>query len=613
MEAPVTEDSNPAPSKKLKLKCDNDCKNSATLECTNCNSFFCQSCFNSCHAAHVMKKHTTKPLTVLNEEDSNSSSNRENVKKSNENSDEEETEDEAKQEEVLEKLRVKINVIEDEVNQNIRALNKDVIQSKDDLNQAWNNIINEANDKRQAQLCQIDQIHAGVLKDLEQRKEAVKFIVEVVNKTHMVSRETMAQFDSDINKCLQIINQIQIALFKTVKINLNYNIVTSTFDKWVSIAEEDRNSLISSSSNPSASSILPLSPSEEFSLKNYRGSRGLCRSDRSRDVTKTRNFSNHAVIAPSREATTRSSVPNASTIPGSPPNSKSEEKMPIITSSTLRSIKDKAQSGDANSQYQLAKIYDQANGVARDLRESRRWYIKSAEQGNVLAQYELACIYHYGRATLRDYREARKWFTKAGDQGHALSQNYMGFLCKCGKGGPQDLPEARRWFEKSAEAGEERAMDNMGMLFYCGIGVQQDFLQARKWFELGAEKGFVESQFQLGVMYKRGIGGLPTNFTEAKKWFQKAALQGHAYAPYQIGSLYYTGKGVRRDEEEAMRWFNKSAEMGDPYGQFWIGCVWEDRRDSKKAIEAFEKAAEQGDKRAKQKLLEYKALNTEIS
>jgi len=46
----------------------------------------------------------------------------------------------------------------------------------------------------------------------------------------------------------------------------------------------------------------------------------------------------------------------------------------------------KAEAGDSQSQCALGHYYFHGDGVPRDLKESFKWYLKSAEQGNALAQ-----------------------------------------------------------------------------------------------------------------------------------------------------------------------------------------------------------------------------------
>ena len=51
-----------------------------------------------------------------------------------------------------------------------------------------------------------------------------------------------------------------------------------------------------------------------------------------------------------------------------------------------------AQKGSTHSQFNLANMYNMANGVPRDIEKERYWYHKAARQDNVSAQFNLGMI-----------------------------------------------------------------------------------------------------------------------------------------------------------------------------------------------------------------------------
>ena len=76
-------------------------------------------------------------------------------------------------------------------------------------------------------------------------------------------------------------------------------------------------------------------------------------------------------------------------------------------------MKAKAESGDAESQFQLGRCYDKGEGVPRDLVEAAKWYRKAAVQGLARAQDNLGLCYDLGEGVAQDHAEAAKWFRKA--------------------------------------------------------------------------------------------------------------------------------------------------------------------------------------------------------
>ncbi len=48
----------------------------------------------------------------------------------------------------------------------------------------------------------------------------------------------------------------------------------------------------------------------------------------------------------------------------------------------IEELKQKAEAGDAEAQFQLGKKYANGDGVEQDYAEALKWYMKSAEHGN---------------------------------------------------------------------------------------------------------------------------------------------------------------------------------------------------------------------------------------
>jgi TPR repeat protein len=102
----------------------------------------------------------------------------------------------------------------------------------------------------------------------------------------------------------------------------------------------------------------------------------------------------------------------------------------------------RAEQGDANAEYDLARLYHQGKGVPQDYREAFQWYRKAADQGNAKAQYGVGYMYHWGRDVSQDANQALGWYRKAADQGNAKAQYDLGLSYYEGKGLPQDYTEA---------------------------------------------------------------------------------------------------------------------------------------------------------------------------
>ena len=94
-----------------------------------------------------------------------------------------------------------------------------------------------------------------------------------------------------------------------------------------------------------------------------------------------------------------------------------------------------AETNNADCQFNLALMYEQGIGVAKDEKEAVVWYRKAAEQGNANAQFNLGVLYEIGRGCAVDFAQANQWYRKASVQGDALAIGNLGMLYVRGDGG----------------------------------------------------------------------------------------------------------------------------------------------------------------------------------
>jgi len=77
------------------------------------------------------------------------------------------------------------------------------------------------------------------------------------------------------------------------------------------------------------------------------------------------------------------------------------------------SLLSKAESGEADSQFKVAGIYERgSDDVTQNLLEAAKWYRMAAEQNHAQAQYNLGMMYQSGHGVGEDANEANKWFER---------------------------------------------------------------------------------------------------------------------------------------------------------------------------------------------------------
>jgi TPR repeat protein len=99
-----------------------------------------------------------------------------------------------------------------------------------------------------------------------------------------------------------------------------------------------------------------------------------------------------------------------------------------------KEFRDSAEKGHADSQFNVALMFEKGIGVDKDERQAVEWYRKSALAGNAAAQFNLGVLYENGRGTTVDFAKANEWYRKASVQGDALAIGNLGMLYLRGDG-----------------------------------------------------------------------------------------------------------------------------------------------------------------------------------
>jgi TPR repeat protein len=105
-------------------------------------------------------------------------------------------------------------------------------------------------------------------------------------------------------------------------------------------------------------------------------------------------------------------------------------------------LRDKAEKGDAVSQFTLGWAYANGNGVEADVKESVKWYRKSAEQNHAKSQLNLGFIYYNGKGVTRDYVLTYTWWDIAALNGASGAKANLSFISKLMT--PEQLSTAKK-------------------------------------------------------------------------------------------------------------------------------------------------------------------------
>jgi len=233
-----------------------------------------------------------------------------------------------------------------------------------------------------------------------------------------------------------------------------------------------------------------------------------------------------------------------------------------------------AEKGVPEIQFRIGDMYDNGQGVSRDVAEAARWYARAGTRGHIEAQYRLGKMYQDGRGVDRNTFEAKKRYGVAAEAGHTSAQYRLATFYRVGKGVPKDAAEAFGWYQRAANEDHGPAQYWLGVLYEFGLGVGVDLDTATGWYQRAAEslkqaadREDAEAQFLLGEMLLRARG-IPEDKPEAMKWFLKAARQEHGEAQYRLAMLYHNGWGVDQNIAKAVGWYTAAAQLGHEKAQY---------------------------------------------
>lgn len=150
----------------------------------------------------------------------------------------------------------------------------------------------------------------------------------------------------------------------------------------------------------------------------------------------------------------------------------------------LVQLKFKAVQGDAESQFQLGRVFARGDRVNQNFIEAIKWHTLAAQQGHAGAQAALGTMHYWGRGASQDFARAAQWLLLSAEQGNSTAQFWLGMIYERG-----DPKERLKWFREAAEHGSILGQTYVAGLYLSGAGGATDPIEAYKWLELAANKG----------------------------------------------------------------------------------------------------------------------------
>lgn len=301
-----------------------------------------------------------------------------------------------------------------------------------------------------------------------------------------------------------------------------------------------------------------------------------------------------------------------------------------------------ADTGDQVSQFRYADYLLKTSWTNEDKKESFIQFMKSAEQGYPGALYQIAIMYRDGVGTAKDSSCMEKYLELASIKGNMNAIITLADIYNQGKLLPKNDKKAFDLYLKGANLGNSKCMYQVALMYKDGLGTDVNVNESEKWFRLYSYSPIMWSSIwvadwvknsncerqdvvdacykiasDLGNIYSiskvidNHILGTSVGRDTFQRVFDKLILlanNGSVDAMRRIGNYYYSGIGVEKNYSEAYKWYFGAAQYGDSWCRNRIGEMLRDGRGTEKdldgAIAFFKKSASTGNVSAVNNLLD---------
>ena len=201
---------------------------------------------------------------------------------------------------------------------------------------------------------------------------------------------------------------------------------------------------------------------------------------------------------------------------GSPEALTKLKQMPLTA--TMAWWAPRAQRGDREASFHLAKAYESGSHVKKNLAKAADYYGQAALKGHeasLEAMRTLPLVY------------TERWWQTRAHEGDSSSLLMMAESYEQGTGVLKDLDAAARLYGRAAQSGDKLALEKMRSL---------PTRHVLTWWERQALAGDVEAALFVATRYEQG-NGVVANPVAALRFYEMAALRGNAEAKEALGKM----------------------------------------------------------------------------
>ena len=235
---------------------------------------------------------------------------------------------------------------------------------------------------------------------------------------------------------------------------------------------------------------------------------------------------------------------------------------------TIARIQSEAEAGNAQSQFNLGRIYYTGYGVTQKDATARKWFCAAAEQDHPIAKSQCASMLYYGQGGAVDKVQAMAYLKDAAQKGDPYGEALYGFFTyQDGVHAGNSTADAQTiaYLVDAADHGEVVAQGLLGtsIFYFAGSGTQ-DMPRAVKYLRMCDAKGLPMCTGQLGAATYHGYAGLTADPVAGLAMLTRAADAGDALACGELAAYYNDQSSDHYDEKLALRYARSGAAAADP-------------------------------------------------
>ena len=154
---------------------------------------------------------------------------------------------------------------------------------------------------------------------------------------------------------------------------------------------------------------------------------------------------------------------------------------------------------DTDAKMEIAKMYKNGTGVAKDKELALKWYEDAAKDGNVEAIKEVAYTY----LSKHRFAEAKDLFEELFEKGYVPAAYEIGNMYLYGEGVQENIRSAYSWYEKGEAGNDVRSILMLGLMDKLEFGRNMDLNRVKKiaMSENISNAGFMKIFKEVGKKY----------------------------------------------------------------------------------------------------------------